>query len=142
MVILLLVICRIHKAHVGVLKVWSEILKAVPNSKLLVHRKDFNEIAQNEWYNQFLKFGIDKDRLIFRNDKSNFLDIKGLADIGLDTFPYSGYNITLDSFMMGVPVVCIYGDCMQSRVSARMNESVGCPELIAKNEAEYTKNSH
>ena len=130
---------RPSKTHVKLLEVWSEILKAVPNSKFLVHRTEFDEVVQNNWYDQFEKFGINTDRLIFLNNKSDFLNIKGNVDISLDSFPYNGYTITIDSFMMGAPVICMYGDCMQGRVSARMTNAVGYPELVAKNEEEYVK---
>ena len=130
---------RPSKTHAGFLELCAEILKAVPNSKFLVHRTEFEEIIQNHWYERFSELGIDEDRLIFLNDKSEFLNIKAGADISLDSFSFNEANVTIDLFMMGVPVVCIYGDCMQSRVSARLNDAVGYPELVAKNEKEYVK---
>ena len=130
---------QIKKVNNPLLKLWAEILKAVPNSKLLVHRDEFNEVVQGNWYDQFEKFGINRDRLIFLNDESDFLNIKAKADIALDSLPYNGATVTIDSFMMGVPVISMYGNIMQGRVAARMNHSVGYPELVAKNEEEYVK---
>ena len=45
---------QLKKVHSRLFELWSEILKAVPNSKFLAHRTDFNVIAQNYWYDCFL----------------------------------------------------------------------------------------
>ena len=130
---------KIIKANDRFLELCAEILKAVPNSKFLVHRTDFDKASQNKWYERFSELGINNDRLIFLGDKSDFLNIKGSVDISLDSVPFNGATITKDSFMMGVPVISIYGDSIQSRVTARMSDAVGYPELIGKNEEEYVK---
>ena len=86
---------RIQKARDRSLEVWSEILKAVPDSKFLVHRDDFNNVSQNKWYERFSELGINKDRLIFLNNKSDFLNIKGRTDIALDFFRLTEQQLQL-----------------------------------------------
>lgn len=127
------------KTDNSLIKLWSKILKSVPGSKLLIHRTSLDSIRQKEFYEQFMEFGIDKDRLILLNDKKNFDVIRARTDLSFDSPIYNGFNITIESILVGVPVISIIGDGPHRRGTARINYAIGCPELIAKDEDEYVQ---
>ncbi|WP_216075068.1 O-linked N-acetylglucosamine transferase family protein, partial [Acinetobacter baumannii] len=54
-----------------------------------------------------------------------------LADLFLDTFPYSGHTTCSDTLAMGVPVLALPGRSMGSRVAASLVTLHGFPELVA-----------
>jgi predicted O-linked N-acetylglucosamine transferase (SPINDLY family) len=54
------------------------------------------------------------------------------------TFPFGGVNSNIDSFKVGVPIVCLWGDEPHSRYDGIMIRRAGLPEwLIAKSINEY-----
>lgn len=129
----------LSKINTQLITLWAKILKAVPSSKMLIHRVSLEDYRKNDIINQFKENGINEDRLILSNEKIGHYNMMNKADIVLDTFPYNGTTTTIDSIMMGLPVICIYGDAMQKRPSSRINTKLGLTELIAKNEEEYIK---
>jgi len=85
--------------------------------------------------------GVDPDRLVFAKTL-NFEDHIArlhLADLALDTFPYSGGATTSNSLWAGVPVVTLQGETYTSRMSASLLKSVHLTRLITKNISDYEK---
>ena len=57
---------KISKVNDGVIMLWSKVLKAVPNSKLLIRNKDLdNQQIKENLYNKFNNQKVNKERLIF-----------------------------------------------------------------------------
>ena len=129
----------LSKFNYELMKIFAEVLNASPTSKLLIHRLNLDEDRINQLYKEFNELGIGNDRLIIKNDKDKVLEIMNTADVALDAFPYNGTTTTIDSIIMGLPVVCIYGDAPHSRASARINTVLGLEELIAKDKDEFIK---
>jgi protein O-GlcNAc transferase len=120
---------------------WSEILKAVPHSRLLIKAKPLVDPDTRDYiYQQFYHHEIRPERLELLGwlpDPSQHLDIYNRVDIALDTFPYNGTTTTCEAMWMGVPVVTLGGKTHVSRVGLSLLSSVGLGELIATSPQEY-----
>jgi spore maturation protein CgeB len=124
-----------------VIQVWSEILNAVPGSRLLLKTTGLNEKGMRETlYQMFADLGISRDRIdLLGKDPSRRDHFKRYndIDIGLDPFPYNGTTTTCDALWMGVPVITLEGKTHVSRVGVSQMNNLGLTELIAKTEDEY-----
>ncbi|PWC58193.1 hypothetical protein TSH7_24155 [Azospirillum sp. TSH7] len=124
-----------------VVRVWSEILKRVPNSRLIVKSAQMgDEETRRRYLNTFVQFGIDAGRveLLARIDAADgHLRAYDRIDIGLDPFPYNGTTTTCEALWMGVPVVTWTGASHVARVGASLLTHCGLSELVAADEAGY-----
>ena len=60
-----------------------------------------------------------------------------LADIYLDSYPYSGAGSAAEPLLAGLPVVARKGQTARSRQSAAVLEELLIPELVADSENSY-----
>lgn len=119
---------------------WSKLLEAVPSSRLLIYRTKLNKTIIKNFKDKFKHWGIAPDRVYFINTPfSPHFKAYSQADIALDTFPFSGMSIAIETAMMGVPTVTLVGDGMQSRGAGRINEVIGVKEFNASSGEEYIK---
>ena len=81
------------------------------------------------------------DRLVFRSsiERDDFIQTYNEVDIALDPFPCGGGTSTIESLMMGVPVVTINGDRWLGRQSTGFLINAGHGELIATDVEDYIK---
>ena len=125
---------------------WVKIIAAVPNSILVLY--PFRSRSENyptvPFYNQirslFGESGIDKKRVVVIKALPNRADcIKclELADIYLDSYPYSGAGSAAEPLLAGLPVVARKGQTARSRQSAAVLEELLIPELVADSENSY-----
>lgn len=129
-----------HKISKKVLLSWIELLKAVPDSKLLFDSRSMLEKTDLDFFKEFFTArGIQEERLILRSNilRKDFLQSYNDVDIGLDPFPYSGGSTTIEALSMGVPVVTIIGNKWSGRMSSSILQNIGHPELITQNIEEY-----
>jgi predicted O-linked N-acetylglucosamine transferase (SPINDLY family) len=121
--------------------VWSKILQAVPDSRLLLKSPGLGTASVRRKISElFASHGVDSARIDFAGREPNIyshLEMYHRVDIALDTFPYHGTTTTCESLWMGVPVVTLAGEVHISRVGVSLLTNVGLPELIARNEDEY-----
>jgi len=132
---------NLAKVNRRVIKEWTNILKAVPGSKLVLKAKQLSEPTVLERYRgYFLENGIADDRLDFRaytaNKESHLLQYNEI-DIALDSFPYNGTTTTCEALWMGVPTICMLGDRHAARVSASIMTHAGLEGFIAKDLDDY-----
>lgn len=124
-----------------VVRAWSEILKRVPNSCLIVKSAQMGDKETRRRYlNTFVQNGVDADRieLLARIDAADgHLRAYDRIDIALDPFPYNGTTTTCEALWMGVPVVTVTGANHVSRVGASLLTHCGLSELVAADEADY-----
>ena len=129
-----------NKINATVMETWSEILKSVPESHILI--SNFSLVDPDykiELINSFKKLGIDESRLEFElpENKASHLLRFSKIDIALDTFPFNGGTTTHETLMMSVPLIAIEGDRWASRMSADILMSANLSELIAKDRQDY-----
>jgi predicted O-linked N-acetylglucosamine transferase (SPINDLY family) len=133
---------RGHKRHPHTTRLQLQILKAVPNSYLLIKgfaeaesiQKFFLEIAEQE--------GVVGDRLKFlpstATDDEHRANLK-IADVVLDTYPYNGATTTLETLWMEIPVVTKVGQQFAARNSYTFLVNAGVTEGIAWTDEEYVE---
>jgi protein O-GlcNAc transferase len=124
-----------------VIRIWSEVLRAVPGSRLLLKTIGLNEAEIRETlYKMFADLGISGDRLDLRGkdfSRRDHFQRYNEVDIGLDPFPYNGTTTTCEALWMGVPVITLEGRNHAGRVGTSQMHNLGLTELIAKTEDDY-----
>ncbi|WOL03503.1 hypothetical protein Cni_G12223 [Canna indica] len=126
-----------------VLRVWATILRAVPNSRLIVKCKPFCcDGVRQKFLSTLEQMGLESLRvdllpLILLNH--DHMQAYSLMDISLDTFPYAGTTTTCESLFMGVPCITMAGSVHAHNVGVSLLTKVGLGRLVAKTEEEYVK---
>ncbi len=132
---------NLPKINPSTIEVWSNILKAVPHSKLFMKTKPFkDEWVQDQYRNLFNAQGIENDRMQFSAFASSIpdhLDTYSNIDMALDTFPYNGTTTTCEALWMGVPVVSLIGNRHAGRVGYSLLSRIGLPSMVAENVEKY-----
>ena len=125
--------------------IWSDILKSVPGSRLLLKQRLFHDPAVQARYGQlFVDNDISPERVEFVGyikDVASHLDLYNRVDIALDTFPYNGATTTCEALWMGVPVITLAGQAHAGRVGVSLLSAVGLDELIAETRDDYVAKS-
>ncbi|MEG4167236.1 MULTISPECIES: glycosyltransferase [unclassified Microcoleus] len=125
---------------------WAKIIAAVPNSILVLYpfRSRNENYPTVPFYNQirslFAEFGIDKKRLVVIKalpSRADCIKCLELADIYLDSYPYSSGCSLAEPLLAGLPVVVRKGQTTRSRQSAAVIEELLLPELVANSEKSY-----
>ena len=62
---------------------------------------------------------------------------QSLADLFLDTLPFTAHTTASDALRMGVPVLTCMGESFVGRVAASLLTAVNLPELITSNRSDY-----
>ncbi len=118
-------------------RAWSEILKRVPDARLVVNSRDFHDTtAKKVLEGEFAAHGIAPDRLQI-GCQSPPWDLLRQVDIGLDCFPHNSGTTLLETLYMGVPYITLADRVRVGRIGSSMLHSVGHPEWIAHSEDEY-----
>lgn len=129
------------KVSPEVITLWSEILKAVPYSHLILKAHNLSFRSTRDYaMKMFSLNGISADRielLSFDPSTRGHLLAYNRIDIGLDTFPYNGTTTTCEALWMGVPVITLAGNTHASRVGLSLLSNIGLHELIARTPDEY-----
>jgi predicted O-linked N-acetylglucosamine transferase (SPINDLY family) len=131
---------EIKKINQSMIKIWSDILCNINNSKLILLSYKFNEKEfKNLFTKRFLDKGVNSDQLIFDNgcDRKDLLNKYNLIDIALDTFPYNGGTTTLEASWMCVPTLVKRGNSFLSKCGESINISLGLNDWIAENDDDY-----
>lgn len=117
-----------------VVRTWALILRAVPDSHLLVKSKMFEDAElKSRFMTRFVDAGVAAERLELIGRTAGLrqhLDSYSRVDIALDTFPYNGTTTTCEALWMGVPVVGVYSKTHRSRVSLSIANRIGLGSLI------------
>ena len=123
----------------GVLDLWSEVLQAVPEARLLLKNVQPSKEVLERMRVRAVRAGIDLERLDLRPGSKDYLHDYLDADIILDTYPYQGGGTTCEALFMGLPVVTIGGTRHGARFGASLLQNAGLGELIAENSEAYVQ---
>ena len=129
-----------YKRHPVTVQAQLQILKAVPNSYLLIKGLTDEASIQRYFTEMAIAIGVDPARLRFLPDVALEAVHRAnleIADVVLDTYPYNGATTTLETLWVGVPIVTRVGEHFSSRNSYTMMINAGITEGIAWSEAEY-----
>jgi protein O-GlcNAc transferase len=131
---------RFAKITDPVLHHWSAILRAVPNSRIVLKDRA-SQWQRNVIMDAFAKEGISADRvtLLGHVGREDHFAAYREIDIALDPFPHGGGMTTLDALWMGVPVVTAPGQTISSRLAAATLTAAGLTEFIATDYRHYVE---
>ena len=117
--------------------VWSEILKKIKNSQLIL--KSSASYSEIHFKKLFEKEGI-LNKVIFKNRSNDFeqhINLYKDIDLCLDTFPYTGVTTTCEALWMNVPVISMAGFNFNSRCGESILINSNLKNLVAKNKDDY-----
>lgn len=124
-----------YKLNADVIDAWSEILRGVPESRLLLANVELDTRSTREYVqDQFTRRGINPDRLEMRGraEHYKFLTYYDSIDLALDAFPYNGGTTTTEAIWQGVPVMTFAGDRWASRTSASLLHETHLSDFVAR----------
>ncbi|CAO3450626.1 TPR repeat [Azospirillum argentinense] len=109
---------------------WMRVLARVPGSVLWLQHPGRD--GADNLRREAARRGVDPGRLVFapHRPQAAHLARYRLADLFLDSFPYTGHTTVSDALWMGLPVVTRIGDTFASRVAAGLLNTVGLPETV------------
>lgn len=132
---------KLNKHNKITFKAWSDIIKQVPNSILLIKRDMKSAFDIRIKY--LKKLGLESNRIKIVNyvaDQYEYYKLYNSIDICLDTFPYSGTTTSCDALQMSTPIITLgIPDRHVSNVTNSMLTNMGFPELIVNNIDDYVK---
>ena len=119
--------------------VWSQILKKVPNSNLILKSADFcsDEILLNKFK---LNEVDNRVKILNKVDfvkKEDHLNVYQMIDLCLDTFPHNGVTTTFEALWMGVPALVLKGKNFCSRCGESIIKNTKLDSLIADDLNDY-----
>lgn len=129
---------RANKLSRAVIARWSKLLRAIPDSKILLAAMP-GDYMRDKLINWFAEEGIVRERLSFqpRTTTREYLAMHRLVDVCLDTFPYTGGTTTFHAAWMGVPTLTMTGSALPSRCGAAILEHMGLEAFVAVDEEDF-----
>ncbi len=126
-----------YKITPNVFDCWMKILKKVKGSVLWLFEN--NPITIKNLQQEANKRDVGSDRLIFAKPMAldKHLARHKVADLFLDTFPYTAHTTCSDALWAGLPVLTCTGESFASRVSASLLNAIGLSELVTHTHKEY-----
>ena len=126
---------------------WAKVLRAVPKSRLLLlpFNPNWSSAFPVKQFERTLteacaRHGVGRERFILVGSLPTRADVKALervADVYLDTSPFSGSISVIDPLELGLPLVVQEGATHRSRMAAALLRELDLPELITADEAAY-----
>jgi predicted O-linked N-acetylglucosamine transferase (SPINDLY family) len=129
----------LFKFNAKVFDLWSDVLRALPNSRLLMFRNTLTNTARANIRQQFAQRGVSGDRLDLRQGPygPGYLGVYNEIDVSLDTLPCTGGVTTCESLWMGVPVISLCGIRPVARNSAAHLTHVGLADWVVHTPEQY-----
>ncbi len=131
---------KLAKMNDGVVRVWSQVLHALPAAKLMLKAKELGDAGQRAAVLQrYARHGITPGRLILEgvSPRAEYLAAYGQVDIALDPFPYPGGTTTVEGLWMGVPALTLKGDRFIGHQGETILHNAGLDDWIARDEDDY-----
>jgi protein O-GlcNAc transferase len=126
-----------YKITPEVFAVWMRLLHAQADSVLWLVESD--GLAKHNLVEAARAQGVDAARLVFapRVPYAQHLARYRVADLALDTFPYTSHTILSDALWCGCPAVGLCGRTFAARVSGSILTAAGLADLITNTLPEY-----
>jgi predicted O-linked N-acetylglucosamine transferase (SPINDLY family) len=127
-----------YKLNPPMFDLWCRLLREVPGSVLWLQEPGTDAVANIR--TEAVTRGVDPGRLIFAprvKSSEAYLGRLQLADLALDTYPYTSHSTGSDLLWAGVPLVTMMGETFASRVAASLLNAVRMPELVAGSHEAY-----
>jgi len=132
---------NLAKLSHATLALWSHVLQAVPDSRLMLKSRALADPWVRERLTaRFAEQGIAAERLIlngWETGRDAHLELYNRIDIGLDTTPYNGVTTTCEALWMGVPVLSRVGATQASRQGKSLLGAVGLEAWACADDAAF-----
>jgi len=128
-----------YKITPDVFGAWMRLLRAVPHGVLWL--VESNARAKDNLAAAAQAAGVSATRLVFapRLPYAGHLARYRVADLALDTFPYTSHTTASDALWCGCPLVGLCGDTFASRVSGSILTAAGLSDLVTRSLADYER---
>lgn len=126
-----------YKITPEIFTVWMRLLSKVPDSVLWLLQD--NEAAAANLRREAEARGVAAARLIFatRIAPAEHFARQHLADLFLDTSPYSAHTTGSDALFAGLPLISLYGPTFPARVAVSLLHAAGMSELATDSLESY-----
>lgn len=116
---------------------WMRLLRQIESGVLWL--LEDNPVATQNLRATAATHGVAPDRLVIapRLPLPQHLARYRIADLALDTFPYTSHTTASDALWCGCPLVGLRGNTFASRVSAGILITCGLPDLVADTLSQY-----
>lgn len=116
---------------------WMRLLNAVAGSVLWL--VDDHPLATAHLRAAAVAAGVRPERLVFapRMPLADHLARYRVADLALDTFPYTSHTTASDALWCGCPLIALSGATFAARVSGSILQAANLPELVCTTLADY-----
>ena len=126
------------------LSLWAEVLKALPEGKLLLKTKELADPSnRHRILEQMRSHGIGDESVELRDrsttpDWASHMAYYDRLDIALDPVGgQGGATTSCDALWMAVPVITLAGDRVAARMTASLVSAIGHAEWIATSAEDY-----
>jgi predicted O-linked N-acetylglucosamine transferase (SPINDLY family) len=133
---------NLAKVTPRVIATWSEILRRLPDARLVLKTHQFSEASTvDRMLGAFSDHDVASGRIELRGRSGHraFMGEYNDIDIVLDPFPYSGGLTTCEALWMGVPTVTVPGETFASRHSVSHLSNAGLADWVAPDLAAYVE---
>lgn len=123
-----------------VVDAWSAILRAMPNSRLMLDTQAFDdEDTRRLFWRRFAEQGVSQGRidLNYSSPSRAVWDAYNSVDIALDPFPHNAGTTTFEALWMGVPVLSLMERPPLGRFGAAILVPLGLEDWLAGSEEHY-----
>jgi predicted O-linked N-acetylglucosamine transferase (SPINDLY family) len=126
-----------YKIEPGMFAVWMRLLSRIPRSVLWLLEE--HPLAKENLRGEAGRHGVASERLVFAPMRplAEHLSRYALADLVVDTFPYTSHTTGSDALWAGCPIVTLTGETFASRVATSLLANVGLERLVTRSPAEY-----
>ncbi|MFZ3017527.1 MAG: tetratricopeptide repeat protein [Gallionella sp.] len=123
------------------LRLWAQVLHALPEGRLLLKNKDLADAGNRQRIlSELAMHGIVAERVELQPGSpwADYMAEHDKLDVALDPIGgHGGGTSTCDALWMGAPVITLLGDHVGARFTASLVDAIGHSEWIALTEAEY-----
>jgi protein O-GlcNAc transferase len=126
-----------YKMTAPVFDVWMRLLRSVEPSVLWLFAR--YELTKSNLRREAAARGIDATRLVFLDElpHDEYLARHALADLFLDTLPYSAHATGSNALWSGLPLLTCRGNTLAGRVGSSLLHAAGLPELVTDSLEQY-----
>lgn len=128
---------RPSKINRTVVNWWAELLRALPNAKMLIEGGPEDGPCM-QWLAQE---GIASERVYWhgRGGLKAYHELHHQVDICLDTFPYNGATTSWSAVWMGVPTLALAGSTPAGRYGAAIMGQLGLNAFVANDQQDFVR---
>lgn len=131
----------LFKVHPDMDPALRRILESDPAGRLVLIEGHYPEWGGRLRRRFAESLGAAAARVLFlpRQSHDDFMRLLALADVSLDSFPFSGGNTTYQALAVGTPVVTLPGDYLRGRLSLAILCELGVTDCIAMDRDDYAE---